>query len=72
MKTTRDIEGTETTGDLIRARRNAAGLKQSELAVLIGCSQKDISRWENGDHDPSISNLKKIAAALGCSMDDLA
>lgn len=66
------IEGTETTGDLIRSRRIASGMTQVQLAELIGCTQKDVSRWENGEREPGVSSLKKLAAALGCKIDDLA
>lgn len=56
----------------IKAARLAAGLTQIQLAEAVGCTQKDISRWESGKHEPSISTLKRIAQALKCSMDDLA
>ena len=55
----------------LKAAREAAGLTQVELAEKVGCKQKDISRWENGNREPVASTLKKLAQALGCSMDDL-
>lgn len=55
----------------LRAARLAAGLTQTELAEKVGCTQKDISRWEAGQHEPGALTLKKLAQALGCSMDDL-
>lgn len=58
-------------GEKLRAARKAAGLSQVELAQIIGTTQKDISRWENGQREPLASTLKKLAQALGCSMDDL-
>lgn len=57
-------------GEKLRAARKAAGLTQVELAEKVGCKQKDISRWENG-RPMTAETLKKIANALGCSMDDL-
>lgn len=58
-------------GEKLRAARKAAGMTQAELAEAVGCYQKDISRWEAGTHEPGALTLKKMAQALGCSMDDL-
>lgn len=53
-----------------REARKAAGLTQVELAEKVGCKQKDISRWEAG-RPPTAATLKKLADALGVSMDSL-
>ena len=58
-------------GEKLKQARQAAGLTQAQLAERIGCLQKDISRWEAGIHEPGALTLKKMATALGCSMDDL-
>lgn len=58
-------------GEKLRAARKAAGLTQVELAEKVGCKQKDISRWENG-RPMTAETLKKLAQALGCTMDTLA
>lgn len=57
-------------GEKLKAARKAAGLSQKQLAEKVGVFQVDISRWENG-RSPSIQMLKKLAAALGVSMEDL-
>lgn len=57
-------------GEKLKAARIAAGLSQVELAERVGCTQKDISRWEAG-REPMALTLKRLAQALGCSMDDL-
>ena len=57
-------------GEKLKAARKAAGLSQVELAAMVGCHQKDIARWEAG-REPKALTLKKLAQALGCSMDDL-
>jgi transcriptional regulator with XRE-family HTH domain len=57
-------------GEKLRSARKAAGLTQVELAEKVGCKQKDISRWENG-RPMTAETLKKLAKALGCSMDSL-
>lgn len=51
--------------------RKKKGLTQVELAEKAGVNQKDISRWENFRCKPTIENLKKIADALDCKIDDL-
>lgn len=57
--------------DNIRAARTAAGLTQTALADMLGVTQKDISRWENGVREPSATWIKKLAEALGVSADEL-
>lgn len=57
-------------GEKLKAVRKAAGLDQRQLAAMTGFSQVDISRWEAG-REPKATTLKKLAEALGCSMDDL-
>lgn len=51
--------------------RMAAGLTQAQLAQLVGCSQKDISRWENGARNPSAAYAVSLANALGVSVSQL-
>ena len=50
---------------LARARM-AAGMTQGQMAAALGCSQKDVSRWERGVH-----SLIKMADVLGCPIDAL-
>ncbi|WP_276796244.1 helix-turn-helix domain-containing protein [Fusobacterium gonidiaformans] len=40
-------------------------LTQKELAELVGTKQANISRLENGNSNPSIKFLEKVANALG-------
>ena len=39
--------------------------KQTWLAEQLGISQSRLSNWERGKHDPSSSEIKKIAKVLG-------
>lgn len=55
----------------LKEARKAAGLTQVELAEKIGCTQKDVSRWENGKHDPTLEIAEKLARALGRTIGDL-
>ena len=41
------------------------GISQKELAAKVGTRQSAISRLENGDYNPSIEFLNKVAKALG-------
>ena len=45
------------------ARRNM-GLTQTQLAAKTGIDQSDISRIENGDANPSLNTLKRLAAGM--------
>ena len=49
---------------IIDARRSA-GLTQKELAERTGIAQGDISKLENGNANPSVKTLKRIAEAMG-------
>lgn len=55
----------------ITRARMAAGMTQSQLAEVIGCTQKDVSRWERGVYSPRVDVLVKMAGALGCPLEDL-
>lgn len=51
--------------------RKSAGLSQLELAKKLNYSNKNISKWENGDTTPSVFTLKEIAKLYGITIDDL-
>ena len=55
----------------MRNKRKALGLKQEELAKMVGVGQNDISRYEIGESFPKRDTLKRLAAALGCTVDEL-
>lgn len=57
------------TGLLIREARAAAGLKQTELAELVGTKQSVISRWERGVEEPRIGTLARLLRACGFEAD---
>jgi transcriptional regulator with XRE-family HTH domain len=59
-------------GSIIAAKRQESGLTQTQLATLVGVNQIQISRWENDKHLPTIEQFVNIAAALHCSLDELA
>ena len=48
----------------IRQARKAAKLTQEELAKMIGVNRATLSKYESGQIEPSLSQLRKIAHAL--------
>lgn len=52
---------------IIDARRTA-GLTQKELSERAGIAQGDISKLENGNANPSIKTLQRLAAAMGMTL----
>lgn len=44
--------------------RKASGITQKELSERTGITQADISKLENGNANPSLRTLSKIAAGL--------
>lgn len=55
----------------IRRRRQAAGLTRERLAVAIGRSFPSVVSYESGHIQPPVAVLVRIAAELGCTVDDL-
>ena len=45
--------------------RKIAGITQKELAERTGINQADISKLENGNGNPSLRTLQRLAAGLG-------
>jgi len=52
---------------IIDARKNT-GLTQKQLSERTGIAQADISRLENGNGNPSLNTLKRIAAAMDMTL----
>ena len=55
----------------VNVLRAAKGLSQDELSELTGISQTMISAFERGIKDITLTRAKRLAAALGCSIEDL-
>ena len=49
---------------MIKAR-NETGITQQQLSKLTGINQSNLSRIENGNGNPSLSTLQRIASAFG-------
>ncbi|HFE7521661.1 TPA: helix-turn-helix transcriptional regulator [Salmonella enterica subsp. enterica serovar Newport] len=50
--------------DVLRERRKALRLKQSEVAEKIGVTTQTYMKWENGIYEPKVSYINKIAEVL--------
>lgn len=62
-----EYEALEPEFAIVRAMliaRRDAGLTQTQLAARTGIDQSDISRIENGDANPSLNTLKRLAAGM--------
>ena len=60
----------ENLGLRIYELRKAKGLTQEELATRMGggTNKSMICKWERGISMPSLTNAKRLADALGCSL----
>ncbi|MCS6559089.1 helix-turn-helix domain-containing protein [Curtobacterium flaccumfaciens] len=54
----------EMLNALVRMRI-ASGLKQSDMAKLLGMSQQAVSKFERYDNDPKVSTVERYAGAVG-------
>jgi transcriptional regulator with XRE-family HTH domain len=59
-------------GLAIRELRSQRGLSQERLAQLAGLDRTYVSGIERGERNPSLTNLLKLADALGVNMSELA
>lgn len=58
-------------GAELKYQREIAGLNQPELALKIGTSQANISRWERGEVLPNIDFCVQLANCFGITLDEL-
>ncbi len=58
-------------GEVLRERRQAAGLTQEWVAEQLGVSRQAVSKWETGSAEPSTSNLLALAKLYGIGPGDL-
>ena len=58
-------------GAFIKQQRKDKNLTQKELAEILSCTDKAVSRWETGRGVPEISFLIPLSDALGVSVNEL-
>ena len=59
------------TGSRIKEIRKQKGLTQKQLGEKCGMYESQIRKYENGNANPKVETLKKIASALEVSLDSL-
>ena len=55
----------------IRELRKASGMTQVALAKELGVTKQCVSNWENGNIQPSVDLLVRLALRFGVSTDHL-
>lgn len=60
-----------TLGDNIRFLRKSKGLKQEDLANVLGSCRSTVGQWEIGANTPPIDAIVQIADFFGVSLDDM-
>jgi transcriptional regulator with XRE-family HTH domain len=55
----------------VRVLREKRGWTQEQLGALVGCTGNFISQVERGVSKPTVYLLRRMALALGTSMEDL-
>ena len=58
-------------GDNIKKWREHRNLQQSELAEMLGVSDKTVSSWEINRPEPKMGMVEKISSALHCKKTDI-
>ena len=53
----------------LKELRLQKGVTQEAVAVGIGCSANNYSRYERGEREPDIGTLKKLSKYFGVSTD---
>ena len=55
-------------GERLRIAREAAGLRQADLAKLMGVGQEQVSKWESGKL-PMTKRLELLATSVGSTVE---
>ena len=63
MTEPRDVTAPDV-GSQIRHWRTVRGLTQDDLAARLDTTQATVSRWESGDRQPGLDDLRGLAKAL--------
>jgi transcriptional regulator with XRE-family HTH domain len=64
------MRGSSPLPDRLARLRKETALTQEELAEMVGLGQARVDRYERGAAEPSLSALKRLALALGVTIDE--
>jgi Zn-dependent peptidase ImmA (M78 family)/transcriptional regulator with XRE-family HTH domain len=67
----RDTPSVDTLGARLREQRLALGLTVHQLAQRLGVNRNTITNYESDKTEPSVHDLVRLAATLGCDLVDL-
>jgi DNA-binding XRE family transcriptional regulator len=67
------VELADQSGEIrsLASMRLSCGLSQRELAQRIGASQPQIARLEQGNGNPEVATLRRLARELGVRIDEV-
>ena len=66
------MSNNQNLANSIKKLREAKGLSQEKLARLADVANNTLIKMESGENqNPTLNSLKKVAKALGVSVDDL-
>jgi transcriptional regulator with XRE-family HTH domain len=65
------LQGADVNIPLIKARRDALGLSQYDLAEVLEVKRSTVANWEIGRGDPDSRTIRRLAEVLQISADDL-
>ena len=57
--------------ETLKELREERGMKQAQIAIILGVKQNTYSNWENGIREPKIKTLIEIADYYNISLDSL-
>src|SRR5690554_6008836 len=63
------VPAMETLGSRIRQARDAARLKQHQVAARFGIKRPTVAQWEAGTARPASDKIAPLAEMLGVSVD---
>ena len=58
-------------GKFIQQKRKESGLTQYELAERLNVSDRAVSKWENGNCIPDVSNIQELCKILNITINNL-
>lgn len=58
----------ESTIPRLRQLRESRGLLQRDIATLMQVHKRTILRWENGEQEPNLGDLRRLAKVFAVSV----